>query len=1124
MSKRKRIIIILFVLTAPTIYILYSAVNTTYGLRSIYYITKRLIPGNLNIDDISGTLRKGVSFSELNYYSENQTISISDFKSKWWFNILTATINITELSAKEIGILLSSQIEESPENKTGSDSTLPDWLNIKSSNVTIEHLILDLPDSPPYLISQFKGDVIFSDEVISLRKTSLEFLSYAVNIDGLVKMEYPFFLDLSVSAKDSLTSQTYIFKGFGDFNETSGLVKAFPHDNLALDYVVNLTDNKLTISCNWLAGNIQHSTSNKKIEPGKIHVHADVQLAKKQTNNILRYLALSRFNKTHIENGISISNYEISSNYGGYSLFSAGNINYFDDKQDIQIKLDINSSNSTAPFHINSNINLLKSSQNYNIKIDAVDKNNKISIAGKISNEIDLQYQINIDDISKYYHNFTGTINGHGFIKQNDSLLYIKAIMDANNVSIYDIHASKIYCNMNINPKSRNGSLEIENFSFNDINISHLSGKTFGKSNNITTNLSGDINNYKILLSANLPVENPLENIRIPTLKISDINNITWQLNKPIQIQHTQDGIKLSELHLISDNSYIKLAGDYINSKNFNVTLDINTNLQKFITYTHPIEVDAMMRITANIIASNNILEKSDIELSSNNINITNIENNALTQLGGIYLKNIASGNTLELNSKISLLQNDSIEINLLYKNTYLDHYPILYGGLNGKIISYISNFTFLDPFLDIINQTSGKLTSDIKISGTLADPKINGEVKISKGNTLVEFADQKISNINVDISLMDNSFYSKLTANSDPGNIIIHADGKISRYNIYDIDVSESSKNFRIFNTSKIIVDLDSELKVKKFDDLFRITGNLNIPNGSITIDNFSNVDSESNDIILDNEVEVKKSQNINYDIKLKTSKPIAVKAYGLNATASGEIRLLNNHAFLHACFGRASLSGIYKFFNNKLTIKKGELSYAGTNISNPSLDILASKKLLNTQSIESKDVPNEVGVIAVGSIKNPEINFYSNPSSFSHADILSYLAFGKSTTDISNNSRSLIMSAITLLQSNNNDLSIQDKILKSTGIDEFDIKTEYENIPEDADDLRESSNSNKTTNVILGKRISNKISLQYQYNVSDRTQVIRAIYDLSKNWRINAEGSTDYTALNAIYHIEFL
>jgi translocation and assembly module TamB len=114
--------------------------------------------------------------------------------------------------------------------------------------------------------------------------------------------------------------------------------------------------------------------------------------------------------------------------------------------------------------------------------------------------------------------------------------------------------------------------------------------------------------------------------------------------------------------------------------------------------------------------------------------------------------------------------------------------------------------------------------------------------------------------------------------------------------------------------------------------------------------------------------------------DVRIILGKKVTLDGFGLESTVSGELRVVEKENEVSRATGEVLVAGTYEAFGRKLNIERGRLQYAGTPLDDPSLDILAVRKI--------DDITAKLRV--TGTAQQPRLDVFTDPA-MSQTDAMS-------------------------------------------------------------------------------------------------------------------------------------
>ncbi len=194
---------------------------------------------------------------------------------------------------------------------------------------------------------------------------------------------------------------------------------------------------------------------------------------------------------------------------------------------------------------------------------------------------------------------------------------------------------------------------------------------------------------------------------------------------------------------------------------------------------------------------------------------------------------------------------------------------------------------------------------------------------------------------------------------------------------------------------------------------------------------------------------------------------------------------------------------SGRYEAYGQKLEIERGRLLFAGGPVDNPGIDARAVRRLQQTTA----GAQVTVGVEVKGTLKSPELALFSDPA-MGQSDTLSYLLFGR-PADTANPAQGAAMAAAARALKLRGGEALAQRIGARFGIEEVDIQ----NV--------QTSTGAQDAALVLGKRLSPRLYVNYSIGLIEPVSVFRIRYELTKNWVLQAESGLNQGA-DLLYTIE--
>ena len=194
----------------------------------------------------------------------------------------------------------------------------------------------------------------------------------------------------------------------------------------------------------------------------------------------------------------------------------------------------------------------------------------------------------------------------------------------------------------------------------------------------------------------------------------------------------------------------------------------------------------------------------------------------------------------------------------------------------------------------------------------------------------------------------------------------------------------------------------------------------------------------------------------------------------------------------------------GTYYAFGQKLTIDRGRVIFDGP-LDNPALDVVALRK----------NLPVEAGIELTGTVKVPQVRITSNPP-VAENEALAWLVTGQGLNTSGRVDYAALGAASAALLGKRGKPITAD-IAQRLGLTDISLQS--------------SGTSSGTTSaqgtaasqvVVLGKRISDRLSLGYEQGLSLASSAVRLEYALSRQITLRAEAGT-ISGVGIVYRRNF-
>lgn len=467
------------------------------------------------------------------------------------------------------------------------------------------------------------------------------------------------------------------------------------------------------------------------------------------------------------------------------------------------------------------------------------------------------------------------------------------------------------------------------------------------------------------------------------------------------------------------------------------------------------------------------------------------------------------------------LLPKGEIESNFSLPNFSLKKVSSIKSqAIKGKLNLQCSDLAFLETLLPIIKNVTGVLKGEFNLEGSIFKPLLNGGLNLANGSFRLPKLKLKANNVELEARKEGKitTYQGKLTSGN--GRLEIEGRSSTENANAFPLTLNLRGKNVLIYNTQEIKIIASPNLNLHYQDNKLRLVGDVLIPEANLLTHDFNSTENVSDDVVLvNNDGKPREKNNLQMisNITLTLGDHIFINSKGIKGQILGQIRIQDNPAQATVAYGQLKLhDGSYTIYGRTLQIDYGRLIFTGGPLSNPALALRASRtvQINNSASLFSRQEQLKVGASISGSLHTPKIDWFSEPSGKTSADILSYLLFGMPANNINGSNTSLLLEVADTLNANstNKFLNIKNQVKKKLGLSDFGIGNQSEIDPI-------TQESSQHTAIFIGKYLSPKFYVKYSMDLFDHSNTLKIRYLLNKFWTIQSVTNTNASGVDVLY-----
>lgn len=420
---------------------------------------------------------------------------------------------------------------------------------------------------------------------------------------------------------------------------------------------------------------------------------------------------------------------------------------------------------------------------------------------------------------------------------------------------------------------------------------------------------------------------------------------------------------------------------------------------------------------------------------------------------------------------------------------------------LDGNATLALADLAPLAVFTPQLASARGSARALVRISGTTESPQVVGEIAANElGAEVPELGITLREGTLHAIRASDGTIEVKGGIASGDGRLELQGDAP-------DLDalrIQIRGEQFLAADIPGARVIITPDLSFTRSSERMMLEGIVRIPDARIDLQRIPQAQggqSRSPDVVvIDEEIsEAEAGLPLHAKVTLVLGENVQLVGFGLDARVEGSVVVTERPGEETTASGEIRAAGTYKAYGQELTIEHGRLLYAGTPLTDPRLDILASR------AIERDNVTVRLQV--TGTAQAPELNVSSEPV-MGQTEALAYLVTGRPLAQLgqSEGDRDLLQSAAQQLGGAAGGL-IARSLGKRLGLDE--VKVEQE----------ESIGGAALT---VGEYLSPRLFVSYGFGLFNPGQIVTLRYILTDRLSLEASQAPDDTRGAIEYRVE--
>jgi translocation and assembly module TamB len=491
---------------------------------------------------------------------------------------------------------------------------------------------------------------------------------------------------------------------------------------------------------------------------------------------------------------------------------------------------------------------------------------------------------------------------------------------------------------------------------------------------------------------------------------------------------------------------------------------DVDLNGQGHFKYTQ--QSGALLDFKAN--GENGIISGIKIEGKDTTVEFNHIE---------FALSNV--NRKLESIMSISIQDTGNVELAFAFPNWSKLSLPPYNERIQGHVEIDLTNLTMLAILSNYIKNPVGTWHSDIDVSGTLEAPLLIGESRVKASSLTLTTLGLTLRDVDLK-AVSDAKRAVKVSGNARSGSGKINIKGSLNDYRASETtgSIKITGEDFELARIPEATIIVSPDLQLSLNRNAIEMTGDILISEAELTIFTPTKTITPSPDVVIVSKEQSKETPlplNISSKIRIILGEKVKVQGYGFKGRLGGSV-LVDDTKALTTASGEINITeGKYSAYGTTLDIDSGSLSFAGSSIDNPLVNVRAQRRINDVVA----------GVLVEGNVQSPKIHLFSEPA-MDDSNILSYIIIGQPLNAASEQDGKLLANAAASLGLLGGE-KLAKEIGQRFGIDEIKIQTDQKT---------------NDASLLLGKYLSPDFYVGYAIGIGNAVDTLQIQYKLTEQW----------------------
>lgn len=419
---------------------------------------------------------------------------------------------------------------------------------------------------------------------------------------------------------------------------------------------------------------------------------------------------------------------------------------------------------------------------------------------------------------------------------------------------------------------------------------------------------------------------------------------------------------------------------------------------------------------------------------------------------------------------------------------------PLADRSLDGRLSLHLEDDGTVSRYFPVIAESQGTADVEVQMAGSVSAPQLQGRIALADVGANVTPAGIRLADGQLSARSTGGSRW-QLEAGIRSGDSRLEITGSVrppDPDSTWLASLTIEADTFPTVQTPDLALSTSPQLEVSASPHRVTVDGRVGVPRARIAIQELEGTAQTSPDVVIvgagtEAEDTVLTPVVVRANVQVVLGDSVSIDARGLTGGLDGQLSIEALPARPPVASGELQIeNGRYRIYRQTFEIDRGRLLYASTPLTNPGLDLRATRR---SDSVT-------VGMNISGRASDPRVQLFSDPS-LSDEEILAYLIAGRPLRSLSQSEGSRVRNMAESVGVAGGNL-----LLARLG-NVFGLETaRYERVDPGPDEEGEQYGR-----LVLGARVLPRVHVDYAIGLGEAGDVLRLRYMITDHWILQTE-----------------